>query len=50
MERWPGEPETIYEVVGVTKDAKYVRLSDPFGPTVFAAIDQIDKQLRDLAR
>jgi putative ABC transport system permease protein len=30
----------MYEVVGVTKDAKYVRLSDPFSPTVFTALDQ----------
>ena len=37
----PGEPEVIYEVVGVTNNAKYARLSDPFAPTVFTAIDQI---------
>ena len=41
IETGPGEPETIYEVVGVTKDAKYVRLSDPFSPTVFTALDQM---------
>ena len=39
-ETGPGEPETFYEVVGVTKDAKYVRLSDPFSPTVFTSLDQ----------
>jgi predicted permease len=39
-ETGPGEPETFYEVVGVTKDAKYVRLSDPFSPTVFTLLDQ----------
>jgi putative ABC transport system permease protein len=43
METGPGEPETVYEVVGVTKDAKYVRLSDPFSSTVFAALDQTPK-------
>jgi ABC-type antimicrobial peptide transport system permease subunit len=43
METGPGEPETIYEIVGVTKDAKYVRLSDPFSPTVFTALDQTPK-------
>ena len=43
IETGPGEPETIYEVVGVTKDAKYVRLSDPFSPTVFTALDQTPK-------
>ncbi len=37
----PGEPEVIYEVVGVTKNAKYIRLSDPFTPTVFAAGNQM---------
>jgi putative ABC transport system permease protein len=43
METGPGEPETIYEVVGITKDAKYVRLSDPFSSTVFVALDQAPK-------
>jgi putative ABC transport system permease protein len=43
IETGPGEPETIYEVVGVTKDAKYVRLNDPFSSTVFAALDQTPK-------
>jgi predicted permease len=41
IETGPGEPETIYEVVGITKDAKYQRLSDPFSPTVFTSIDQV---------
>jgi len=43
METGPGAPETIYEVVGVTKDAKYVHLSDPFSSTVFTALDQTPK-------
>ncbi len=43
IETGPGEPETIYEVVGVTKDAKYRRLSDPFSPTVFTALAQLDR-------
>ena len=41
IETGPGEPETLYEVVGVTKDAKYRRLNDPFSPTVFTAFDQM---------
>jgi putative ABC transport system permease protein len=40
IETGPTEPETIYEIVGVTKDAKYVRLSDPFSPTVFTVFEQ----------
>jgi putative ABC transport system permease protein len=40
IETRPGEPETFYEVVGVTKDAKYLRLSDPFRPTVFTMLEQ----------
>ena len=40
IESGPGEPETVYEVVGITKDAKYRRLSDPFSPTVFTSLDQ----------
>lgn len=34
---------SFYEIVGVVKDAKYRRLSDPFSPTVFAAIDQMEQ-------
>ncbi len=44
IETGPGEPERMYEIVGVTKDAKYRRLSDPFSPTVFTAFDQIASQ------
>ena len=40
IEAGPGEPTAIYEVAGVTKDAKYLRLSDPFTPTVFTALEQ----------
>jgi putative ABC transport system permease protein len=40
LETGPGQPEVIYEIVGVAKDAKYQYLSDPFSPTVFTAIDQ----------
>jgi predicted permease len=43
LETGPGEPETIYEVVGVTKNAKYVQISEPFSPTVFTALDQTVK-------
>jgi predicted permease len=45
LETGPGEPEQIFEIVGVTKDAKYRRLSDPFKPTVFASLDQNDQPL-----
>jgi len=38
----PGEPVTIYEIIGVAKDAKYRRLRDPFTPTVYTAIGQLD--------
>jgi putative ABC transport system permease protein len=44
IETGPGEPERSYEIVGVTKDAKYRRLSDPFSPTVFTAVDQVAGQ------
>jgi predicted permease len=37
IETGPGEPEASYEVVGVTNDAKYKRLNDPFSPTVFTS-------------
>src|SRR6267143_4536462 len=40
IETGPGEPEASYEVVGVTKDAKYRRLRDPFSPTVFVSLEQ----------
>lgn len=36
----PGEPEQIYQVVGLTKDAKYQSLRDDFSPTVFTASSQ----------
>jgi putative ABC transport system permease protein len=40
METGPGERETVYEIVGITKDAKYQRLNDPFSPTVFTSLYQ----------
>jgi putative ABC transport system permease protein len=42
-ERPPGQPEVLFEIVGVTKDAKYRRLSDPFTPTLFTEFDQTRK-------
>ncbi|MGA2599276.1 MAG: ABC transporter permease, partial [Bryobacteraceae bacterium] len=36
----PGDPEQIFQVVGLTKDAKYVNLRDDFSPTVFVASNQ----------
>jgi putative ABC transport system permease protein len=41
----PDEPERILEVVGVTKDAKYRRLSDPYSPTLFTPLDQLPTPL-----
>jgi putative ABC transport system permease protein len=41
IETGPGEPVRSYEIVGVTKDTKYRRLSDPFSATVFTAVDQV---------
>ena len=43
LETGPGEPENIYEVVGLTKNAKYVQINEPFSPTVFTALDQVAK-------
>jgi len=40
VEAGPGEPERIYEIVGVTKDAKYRHLSDAFSPTMFLSLEQ----------
>lgn len=37
----PGEPVIVYQIVGVTRNAKYRSLRDDFTPTVFAEIDQI---------
>jgi putative ABC transport system permease protein len=36
----PGEPPQAYEIVGLTKDAKYQNLRDDFTPTVFVAASQ----------
>jgi predicted permease len=36
----PAELQSVYEIVGVTKDAKYLRLSEPFTPTVFTVLAQ----------
>jgi ABC-type antimicrobial peptide transport system permease subunit len=36
----PGYPETVYEVVGVVKDAKYAALREPIPPIVFVPYAQ----------
>ncbi|MBV9762938.1 MAG: ABC transporter permease [Acidobacteriaceae bacterium] len=41
----PGEPEQRFLIVGVVKDAKYLRLQEDFMPTVFVA-DTQDKEPR----
>ncbi len=41
LDTGPGEPEASFQIVGVTKDAKYLSLSDPFSSTVFTSVDQV---------
>jgi putative ABC transport system permease protein len=36
----PGKPPDVFEIVGVTKDAKYFTLRDDFSPTAFVAFGQ----------
>jgi putative ABC transport system permease protein len=36
----PGEPPASYQIVGLTKDAKYVSMRDDFEPTVFVSMEQ----------
>ena len=40
VERTPSEPETVYEIVGLVKDAKYQDLRDGFVPVAFTASSQ----------
>jgi putative ABC transport system permease protein len=40
VERTPSEPETVYEVVGLVRDAKYRDLREEFVPVAFAASSQ----------
>ena len=40
VERTPSEPETVYEVVGLVKDAKYRDLREEFVPVAFTASSQ----------
>jgi ABC-type antimicrobial peptide transport system permease subunit len=39
----PGEPEEMYQIVGVVKNSKYASLREEFKPTVYAAISQEHK-------
>ncbi|MFL6333878.1 MAG: ABC transporter permease [Pyrinomonadaceae bacterium] len=40
VERTPSEPETVYEIVGLVRDAKYQDLRDEFVPVAFTASSQ----------
>ncbi|MBV9924271.1 MAG: ABC transporter permease [Acidobacteria bacterium] len=43
VERTPSEPETVYEIVGLVKDAKYQDLRQEFAPVAFTASSQASK-------
>jgi len=38
----PGQPQPLFQIVGVVKDTKYSNLRDPFGPIAFLAVSQGD--------
>jgi predicted permease len=40
IEQNPGDPDPVYEVVGLVKDMKYRDLREPFGPIAFLAVTQ----------
>jgi len=40
VERTPSDPETVYEIVGLVKDAKYRDLHEEFVPVAFTASSQ----------
>ncbi|HEX8145947.1 MAG TPA: ABC transporter permease [Pyrinomonadaceae bacterium] len=40
VERTPSEPETVYEIVGLVRDAKYRDLREEFVPVAFTASSQ----------
>jgi putative ABC transport system permease protein len=40
VERTPSEPETVYQIVGLVKDAKYRDLREEFVPVAFVAVSQ----------
>ena len=40
VERTPSEPETVYQIVGLVKDAKYRDLREEFVPVAFTAASQ----------
>ncbi len=42
VEATPGEPETLYEIIGLVKDTKYRRLSEETGATIFYPLAQHD--------
>jgi predicted permease len=43
VERTPSEPETVYEIVGLVKDAKYEDLRQEFVPVAFTASSQASR-------
>ena len=38
----PGQPQPLYQIVGIVKDTKYSNLREPFGPIAFLAASQGD--------
>jgi putative ABC transport system permease protein len=44
VEQTPSEPETVYEIVGLVKDAKYRDLREEFVPVAFTASSQASRQ------
>jgi putative ABC transport system permease protein len=43
VERTPSEPETVYEIVGLVRDAKYQDLREEFKPVAFTASTQASR-------
>jgi predicted permease len=43
VERTPSEPETVYEIVGLVRDAKYRDLREEFVPVAFTASSQASR-------
>jgi putative ABC transport system permease protein len=43
VERTPSEPETVYEIVGLVRDAKYQDLREEFVPVAFTTSSQVSR-------
>jgi putative ABC transport system permease protein len=42
VEATPSDPETVYEIVGLVKDTKYLQLSEEIGATMFYPMAQVN--------